>query len=176
VNPPGGRAPTPDDDQRTSVQGVVLIVVAVVIGVLLLALGFDKEGGVVASGDVGATTTTTEATGADSPPTITTTTTAAPPSTQAPASVSIVAANGSGGSGQAGEAQTTLEAKGYTQVETANAALTATSVVYYAEGAEGDAQAVAEILAISDVQAMPDSPPAPLNGGTVLVVIGSDKL
>lgn len=179
MSPSGGRpAPAVDDDQRTSVQAIVLIVVAVVIGVLLLALGFDKEGGVVDTASSEATTTTTVSDGATAPPTIATTTTTTPPVTQAPASVSIVVANASGGSGQAGKAQTSLEAKGYTDVETSNAAVTPTSTVYFAEGAEGDARAVAGVLGIAEgqVKAMPASPPAPLNGATVLVVIGSDKL
>lgn len=174
----GKSAPSVDDEQRTSVQAIVLIVVAVGIGVLLLGLGFDKEGGVVDTADPEQTTTTTDGSSANEPPVIETTTTTATLTTTAPAEVSIVVANGSGGSGQAGKAQTTLAGEGFTDVATANASVTPTSVVYFADGAEGDAQAVAKALGIAEdqVKAMPASPPAPLDGATVLVIIGSDKV
>ena len=55
--------------------------------------------------------------------------------------------------------------------------VTAKSAVYYAAGAQADAQAVATALGLdpSVVAAMPSPPPVDLAGATVLVVIGSDK-
>ncbi len=170
--------PTPaprsvDDDPRARVWGVVLIAVAVAIGLVLLWKGFSQEGGVVdtASPDDEVTTTTT----GEVPLPETTTTTATTGSTNPPAQVSVLVANGSGATGVAGRNADRLGGSGYTKVETTNGSPTATSVVYYASGAQGDATAVAQALGIATVQAMPTPPPVELDGATVLVVVGSDK-
>lgn len=176
----GGAPPTPsvEDDQRASVQAIVLIAVAVLIGVVLLWKGFDEEGGVVAATDSTETTTTTASTSATAPPPIETTTTTAAAPTSPPADVSIVAANASGGTGLAGSAATKLQASGYTDVAKADGPVQAKSAVYYAAGAQADATAVAKALGIDEalVAAMPASPPVPLNGATVLVMLGADQL
>ena len=176
---PGGAPPTPsvEDDQRASIQAIILIGVAVLIGVVLLWKGFDTEGGVVESSTAKESTTTTTAS-ASAPPPIDTTTTTAAPAANPPASVSIVVANASGGSGLAGTASTKLQAAGYTKTETSNGPVQAKSAVYYTSGAQADATAVAKALGIdaSLVAAMPASPPVALNGATVLVMLGSDQL
>ena len=105
----------------------------------------------------------------------TTTTTAAV--ANAPANVTVLVANGSGKSGVAATNATKLKTAGYTKVDTTNSPTTAKSAVYYAAGAQADAQAVATALGLdpSVVAAMPSPPPVDLAGATVLVVIGSDK-
>jgi hypothetical protein len=94
-----------------------------------------------------------------------------------PANVTVLVANGSGTTGIAGTNAETLTSRGYTNVETTNAPTTSTTRVYYAEGAQADAQAVATSLGFdqSTVAALPSPPPVPLAGATVLVVIGSDR-
>jgi hypothetical protein len=155
------------------VLGGVLIAVAVVIGFVLLFKGFDQEGGVVGTGSAGETTTTTTAPGPGVDETTTTTL-----ATNPPAQVAVLVANGTGVSGVAGENQATLEGAGYTQVETANAPVQQESAVFFVEGSQGDAQAVATVLEIADSQVvgMPDPPPVTLAGATVLVIIGADKV
>ena len=179
---PGRSASTPPppdaEDPRTRTIGIVLIAVAVLIGVVLLAKGFSQEDGLVSTAAPAdeRTTTTTQAaapgdTGAEEE---TTTTTAA---ANAPANVSVLVANGSGKSGVAGTNADKLKTKGFTKVDTANSPTTAKSTVYYASGAQADAQAVATALGLDPaaVTAMPSPPPVDLKGATVLVIIGSDK-
>jgi hypothetical protein len=182
VTAPGRAASTPSppdaEDPRSRTLGLILIAVAVLIGVLLLAKGFSQEDGLVSLTTPEKQTTTTTAAanapagaGADEE---TTTTTAA---ANAPASVTVLVTNGTGKSGVAGTNADKLKAAGYTKVDTANAPTTAKSAVYYAAGAQADAQAVATALGLdpSVVAAMPSPPPVDLAGATVLVVIGSDR-
>jgi polyisoprenyl-teichoic acid--peptidoglycan teichoic acid transferase len=172
--PPTDSRPV-DDDPRARAWGAVLIVAAVLIGMVLLWKGFAEEGGIIETTSSGDEVTTTTA--GDVPLPDSTTTTAAPTgSTSPPAEVSVLVANGSGATGVAGRNADRLEGSGYATVETTNAASTATSVVYFGSGAEGDAAAIADALGITaPVQAMPTPPPVELNGATVLVVIGTDK-
>ena len=180
---PGRSASTPPppdaEDPRTRTIGIVLIAVAVLIGVVLLAKGFSQEDGLVSTAAPAdeRTTTTTQAAalpGDSGTEEETTTTTAA---ANAPANVSVLVANGSGKSGVAGTNADKLKTKGFTKVDTANASTTAKSTVYYASGAQADAQAVATALGLDPaaVAAMPSPPPVDLKGATVLVVVGSDK-
>jgi hypothetical protein len=178
-----GRAPsspTPPDteDPRARTLGIVVIVVAVLIGVVLLAKGFSQEDGLVSTAAPAndRTTTTTSATcGGLAPPDDETTTTTA--AANPPANVTVLVANGSGKTGVAGTNAEKLKTAGYTKVDTANAPTTAKTAVYFATGAEADAQAVAKALGLdpSVVGAMPASPPVDLAGASVLVVVGSDR-
>jgi LytR cell envelope-related transcriptional attenuator len=182
VTAPGRSASTPPppdaEDPRTRTIGIVLIAVAVLIGVVLLAKGFSQEDGLVSTAAPAdeRTTTTTQAaaSGGTGVEEETTTTTAA---ANPPANVSVLVANGSGKSGVAGANADKLKAKDFTKVDTANAPTTAKSTVYYASGAQADAQAVATALGLDPaaVAAMPSPPAVDLKGATVLVVIGSDK-
>jgi hypothetical protein len=184
VTSPGRAASTPPpqdaDDPRTRTVGIILIVVAVLIGVVLLAKGFSQEDGLVSTAAPAddRTTTTTQAAapgGTNESGEETTTTTAA--AANAPASVTVLVANGSGKSGVAATNATKLKTAGYTKVDTTNSPTTSKSAVYYASGAQADAQAVATALGLdpSVVAAVPSPPPVDLAGATVLVVIGSDK-
>jgi hypothetical protein len=178
VTTAGRAAPTPTppdpDDPRARTLGIVLIAVAVLIGVVLLAKGFSQEDSLVATAppeDNRTTTTSGEGGGAVGE---TTTTTAA---TNAPANVTVLVANGSGTTGLAGTNADKLKTAGYTNVDTANAPTTTNSIVYFAPGAQGDAQAVATALGLdaSSVAALPATPPVDPAGATVLVVVGSDR-
>src|SRR5690606_37859071 len=103
----------------------------------------------------------------------TTTTAVAKP----PAEVPVLVANGSGATGVAAANAEKLRAAGYTDVETTNAPTTNRTNVYYAAGAQADAQAVATALSLEQatVVAMPAPPPVEPAGATVLVVIGTDR-
>lgn len=176
---PRRSAPTPNppdaEDPRARTIGIALIAVALLIGVVLLAKGFSQEDSLIstAAPDNDRTTTTTVATGGAVEETTTTAVGIANP----PANVSVVVANGSGATGLAATNADKLETAGYTKVETTNTSTTATSSVYYAAGAQGDAQAIATALGFdqSTVAAMPATPPVDLAGATVLVVVGSDR-
>jgi hypothetical protein len=164
----------PEDESRATTLGIILIAVAVLIGFVLLAKGFDQEDGVVGTAAQPADQNTTTTAGAAPLPDQTTTTTAP---ARSPAEVSVVVANGSGGAGLAGENAATLEAAGYVEVATADAPVQTASVVYFAEGAQADAAAVAKALSITAApEAMPASPPVDPEGAAVLVILGSDQL
>ncbi|MBK9180287.1 MAG: LytR C-terminal domain-containing protein [Acidimicrobiales bacterium] len=156
-------------------RGIALLVVAVLLGFLLLRAAFDGGGGGSASGDdVDRTTTTAEPD--------TTDTTEAPTTTLAeprpPNEVKVLVANGSGTQGAAARTGDALTALGYTVVGATNApANVATTSIYYAQGYNADALAIATALGAPEgaVSLMPNPPPIPdLAGANVLIVLGPD--
>ena len=119
-------------------RGAVLVAIAVVLGLALLAKGFPESGGKPSGSSDGETTTTA----GDS----TTSSTAAALPHQ-PAEVKILVLNGSGLVGVAGQATDILNGKGYTTIPPANApAKVPATVVYYTEGYQADAEAIAAAL------------------------------
>lgn len=156
-------------------RGLILVVVAVALGAILLAaggtVGFDQDDTTVDIGDNGGEVTeTTE------PPTETT---VAPPVTVAPADVAVVAANGAGISGLAGTTTEFLATQGYSNATATDAtADVALTVVYFADGFQPNAAAIATLMGLppEQVQALPPDPVAtdqPADAG-VVVVIGPD--
>ncbi|MCB1011884.1 MAG: LytR C-terminal domain-containing protein [Microthrixaceae bacterium] len=157
-------------------RGLILVVVAVALGAILLAaggkVGFDKDDKAVDIGDNGGSdvTETTEAP---------TETTEAPPVTVAPAEVAVVAANGAGISGLAGKTTEFLATQGYTNSTATDATASAASTaVYFAEGFQPNAAAIATLLGLpaEQVQALPAEPVATDQpaGSAVVVVVGPD--
>jgi LytR cell envelope-related transcriptional attenuator len=175
-----------------NVRGLIVLGVAVLIGFLLLAkAGDDGSSTVNASspsestptadaGDGG--TATTAANAGSSVPKSTTTTAAngggqPTGTTRAPASVSVVVLNGSGGvKGVAGATTDKIKAKGYKTLEPGNAAPVDKTTVYYTQGYQADANAVAGVLGLAptSVSAAPANPPAGSTGANVIVVLGKD--
>jgi hypothetical protein len=177
-------------------RGILLILFAVVIGAVLLGQGFDDGDGAAP----GATTQTddssqTDDSGADlgdvtdasTTDGSVTTTTAAAAAARPPAEVTVLVANGSRSNGVAASNSDELNRLGYTVGQPTNAIDLATSqntqveqsTVYFAEGFQADATAVAEALGIpaTQVAAMPETPPVgDLAGANVLVIIGLDGL
>jgi hypothetical protein len=159
----------------TATRGIVIIAVAVVLGLVLLARG--GHGSLIdRAASHGNTSTTVEA----STPTVPIeTTTSAPPPTNAPASVKVAIFNGTGGAlpNAAGDSQRKLTPAGYSNVTIADTTATQTSAIYYAPGAQGDADAIAKALGMS-VTPKPSSSAASLPGGStgaqVIVIIGAD--
>jgi len=164
-------------------RGAVLVVVAVVIGLLLLREGLDTSEAITtnggsdsssADGSTGTdgTDTTDEGTGD------TTTTTLA---LRPPAEVPTIVLNDSGIAGAAGSYSDVLASLGYTLTnpDGANADAAgdaAATVVYYAPGFEAEAAAVAVAIGAPDtaVAALPATPPGPIAGASIVVVIGTD--
>ena len=69
-----------------------------------------------------------------------------------------------------------IKAKGYKTLEAGNAAPVDKTVVYYTEGFQADANAVAGVLGLAptSVSAAPANPPAGSTGANVIVVLGKD--
>ena len=141
-------APAPNPASR----GLILVAVAVVLGAILLikggGIGFETDDTDVqlnqsdnTAAPVESTTTTTEATSSTSVP---------------PASLKVVALNGAGVNGYAGQAQQFLSVAGYTATTAATSATPAeTTVVYYAPGFEADAAAIAGLLGLEPTAVQP---------------------
>jgi hypothetical protein len=154
---------------RDNLIGVVLIALAVVVGLVLLVKGYDEEGALVVTDEGTEQTTTTTV-----DPAATTTVPVAV--ARPPAEVPVMVANAAGVSGAAGTLQTQLQADGYTQVQTTNASPVTTTLVYYAEGAQADAEALATALGTDPeaVRVLPAEPPVDMAGAELLVMLGPD--
>jgi len=165
--------PPAQPTQGSVARGVALVVIAVVIGLLLLrddsratqaAVGTDGAGEVDDGGDDGADATVT---------TTTTTTLALRP----PSEVKVLVANGSSVDGAAGSATEALEALGYVTGTPGNSETVPSTVVYFTEGYQAEAEALAEAIGApaSAVAPMPAVAPVDdLQLANVLVVIGPD--
>ena len=151
-----------------------------IVGVLLLRNGFDDNGGStsapVTDGGSTETTVSTNTTAAGGGSTDSTAATTAP-SVRPPNQVKVFVANGAGIQGAAGKAADTLKAAGYVAVAGNSPNRVQTTTVYYTEGFQAEAQAVAASLGTpaEAVQPMPTPPPvADIQGAQVLVVLGPD--
>ena len=153
-------------------SGLILIAVGVVLAVILLVkaggAGFDSNSADVKIGKgEEKVTTTTEA------PTTTL-------AEQAPQTVQVVAANGSGASGMAAKAAAILAQSGYTQVVSTNSVqpVTASSIMY-ATGYDANARAIAKALGLPETAVQPLAAGAqvakdqPATSG-VIIMIGPD--
>jgi hypothetical protein len=157
---------------RTGVSPVVqvgLVVVALVVGFIILRSAFD--------GDDGSAADTTETTASDSA-----TTDVAPTTTDATTDLTtanVLVVNGAGVQGLAGRVTEALDASGVPTLEpaTANSKFQG-SGVYGSSGFERQAQAVANMLGISAVQAFPAQfpleDPNALGDANVVVILGTD--
>ena len=165
-------------------RGVALIAVAVVIGILLLEASDPPDS--LADPSTVATSATTGASGDAS--------TSAPPGSDDPAvtgstagddpsfdagSVTVLVANGSAVPGAATRLSATLEASGYSVAPPADTPEDVTaSVVYFAEGFQEAAAAVAGSLTPApSVAALTDPPPVSagdLGDAEVVVVMAAD--
>jgi hypothetical protein len=165
-SPRGRRQPAPAT--TTATRGVIVVVVAAFIGFILLL----KGGGGAAEG-----APTADLPKVTAPPTTATPTTAAPPATAVPAAqLKVVVGNGTQTKGLAAKTKTTLNGKGYAAVTTTDTQPVTTSQVYFVQGAEGDAKAVAAAVGLpaARVAPMPSQPPVTLGANKVVVLLGPD--
>jgi LytR cell envelope-related transcriptional attenuator len=160
-------------------RGLLLIAVAVIVGVLLLRNGFDDTGGAssapTTSGGGAVTSVSPDTTAVDGSTDSTEPTT--PTSVRPPNQVKVFVANAAGVQGAAGRASDTLKAAGYVAVAGNSPTRVDTTTIYYTEGFQGEANAVAAALGAppTSVQPMPTPPPvADIQGAQVLVVLGPD--
>lgn len=163
-------------------RGVMLIVVAVVLGIVLLQ-GTDGPDPFTA-----ATEDTTDTTGdggdGDTPTTVpeigddgTTTTTEVAPSPVDPSTITVLAANGSGGvAGLAAAVTEVVSEAGYETAPPTNSRVVESSVVYFTPGFEEAAGAVAQLFdPAPEVAPLPDpSPVEDLRGANVVLVASRD--
>ena len=157
-------------------RGSILVVVAVVLGASLLAAGgtggCDQDDECVDIGEGGGGEDVTET------PAPTETTTSAPV-TVAPSQVAVVAANGAGISGLAGSSADFLATQGYTNTAATDAlADTAQTVVYYVDGFQPNAVAIAGAFGLPETQVQP-LPAEPVAGDqpdttAIVVLLGPD--
>lgn len=176
-----------------ALRGALLVAVAVIIGALLIWRGHKDDNNTVTAGE--STTSTRAPTGATtSRPGVTTragVTTAAGPTTpigvtRQASQVKVLAANGSGLDGYASQVHQKLATGGYSSLGAENANPgQATSFIYYREGYQEDARALAVFLGADGniVQAMPASladrlPQAVVNRAqtaNIVIILGADK-
>ncbi len=170
------RASTPPPNSAS--RGLIIVAVAVVLGAILLikggGVGFERNAndltidpGTEASAPVDTTTTTMPVTVTSVPP----------------AALKVVALNGAGVNGYAGQAQQFLSIAGYTSTTAATAATPSeTTIVYYAPGFEADAQSIATLFGLDPSAAQPfpegtelatDSADLPLDTN-IAIVLGPD--
>lgn len=144
------RRAAPPAGPNPASRGLILIVAGVVLGIILLVkgggVGFDSTstGVTIPEGDAASTT-------------VAPATTAAPVG-KAPQTVQVVAGNGSSVSGLAGKTGQFLAQAGYTQVVATDSLQPVTAtVVYFAPGFEGNAEAIGTLLNLQagQVQALP---------------------
>jgi LytR cell envelope-related transcriptional attenuator len=187
VTAPGHGGDAVSGGGTTALRGALLVGVAVVLGVILLGRGLDS--GVVPSssnGDDAAGADGGDGEGGDGGTTASTTTTTSLPPPRNPAEVKVWAINGSGLSGVAGAATDKAVAAGYATASASDAPEgqdVPATVIYYLEGFQSDAIAVATVIGVAptaqNVQPLPQPlPPAipsgDLQGSNVIVVLGPD--
>jgi hypothetical protein len=164
-------------------RGVALVVVAVLIGLFLLRNGLDTSEAITANpgGSDGSSDSSDGSDAADGGTDDATTTTTIP--LRDPVDVPTIVLNDSGVGGAAGKYSDALTAAGYTLTnpagENANDPSTNSDVsaVYFAEGFELEAAAVVAAIGAPETVVpapMPETAPGPIEGASVVVVIGLD--
>lgn len=173
----------PAEPTANPARGAILVVVAVVLGLFLLRNGLDTSEAVStdpgdqssdsAAGDGGDEGTDEGSDG---------TTSSTAPEARAPSEVPTVVLNDSGVSGTAKKYSDSLAAAGYqlTNPDGANADAEGdgpVTLIYYVAGFEAEAAAVRAAIGAPDTvvpELLPATPPGPIAGASVVVVIGLD--
>ncbi len=179
----GERRPAVTAPDPTAVRGIVLVVVAVIIGFFMLAKGLDTESAIVDldTGDVVKPDDKPQETvpGQTVPDGTGPTDSVLTPTTRLAAEVAVLVGNGSGVSGAAGAVTEQLQPLGYKFVEPSNAAQTPTTIIYYGEGYQADAEAIAASLGVDVANVKPMPEPAPpvdrIAEANVFIQLGPDK-
>ncbi len=105
-----------------------------------------------------------------------TTTTAPAPVIRPPAEVTVRVSNSARRAGVAGAGTEILAQAGYASLSPKNGPTIANSVVYYVEGFDADASAVARLLNMAEtaVAPMPADPGIPIDGAQLVIILGED--
>jgi hypothetical protein len=167
-SPRGRAAPA----TSTATRGVIVVIFAFFVGFMLLW----KGGGGSAEG-----TPDNDLPGTTVPATAAAPTTAPTAATVVPAAqLKVVVANGTSVKGLAGQTAEQLKAAGYTATTATDSTQdnVTTSQVYFTEGNEGDAQAVATAIGLPAARVVPvgGTPPPVASPGDnqVFVILGAD--
>ena len=174
----------PAEPAANPARGAALVVVAVLIGLVLLRNGLDTSEAITSTGGTSGTDSNGSTDGSDGDTDGTDgTTTSTTVVVRAPAEVPTIVLNDSGVGGAAGKYSTALAALGYnlTNPTGANEKDSSTNsdvtVIYFAEGFEAEAAAVAVAIGAPETVVpapMPPEEPGPIAGASVVVVIGLD--
>ncbi len=180
-----------------AVKGLLVLAAVVIVGLFLMVKGLGDNETVAANADAPTTATTTPADDVETsddavagddaaPDDAETITTLAPadsettlPPRRDPATVTVLTVNGGTGvGGIAGRASTIVAQSNYATATPTNAS-GGPSAVYFAEGYESDARAVAELFNVDPdtvVRALdPAAPPVDdLQGANIVVYLGAD--
>jgi hypothetical protein len=164
----------PTEPTANPARGAALVIVAVLVGLFLLRNGIDTTTTATGSTDKGAST---DAGGADEG-SDSGSSTSSTLGLRQPVEVPTVVLNGTQTNGAAKKWSGFLQARGYNLTDSDGAGgpdATATSV-YYAEGFEQEAAAVATLIGAPATAVALLPTPAPQNSGTakVVVVLGPD--
>lgn len=169
---------------ETNSRGIAVLVVALVVGFLLL---LNAGGGAGASSDdagtpapdtSGLTDSSTSTTSQPDDLVAGTTTSTAPEDARTPGEVTVAVLNAGGPTGAAAATSETIAAAGWNAGTVGNGSPNiAETRIYYTEGYQPEANAVANLLGKSSdaVEAMPETAPGPIaETDNVVVVLGSD--
>jgi hypothetical protein len=164
----------------SNIRGLAVLAVAIVVGALLLYSWGSDGGSSVEAGKGTDTTTTIDTSDLGTTTTVADaiTTTTIGGAEHSPSEVSVIVLNGSGQAGVAASTSTTIGEGGYVMLAATNApANVDTTSVYYADGYESDAIAVAQLLG-KGPDAVKPLTEASLGGAEgdadVVVVLGAD--
>ena len=155
----------------TATRGVIVVIFAFFIGFMLLWKGGGGASEGTPENDLPGTTEVVSD-GA--------TTTVAPPATAVPAAqLQVVVANGTKVKGLAGQTADQLKAAGFSAASATDATQeVTTSQIYFVEGFEGDAQAVATAIGLPAARVVPVGPTPPpiasMGDAKVVVLLGPD--
>lgn len=176
-------APDRTGGPQAGVRGALVLIAAVIIGVALLSRGTSGSG-LIGSPEAGRSkpsVSTTASSTVPQAPLVTSTgsgTTTPPNSTHPLGEVKVIVVNATGGQAGVGTKNDGLiKAAGYTTLPVSNAPAAPVTTVYFAEGFEGDANAVklAAKLGAAPVAPKPTDPVVPTAGdANVVVVLGQD--
>lgn len=168
---------------ETNSRGIAVIVVAVVVGFLLLlnaggGAGASSDGGETATPPVDTTDLGDTSTTSQPDDLVTTTSTSESDDARDPGEVTVAVLNGGGPTGAAGAASDVIAGAGWNKGTVDNATNDIEStLVYFTEGYQPEANAVASLLGKSSdaVEAMPEEPLGPIaETDNVVVVLGAD--
>lgn len=168
----------PTEPTVNPARGAALVVVAVLLGLVLLRNGIDTSEVVTStrddSGEEEQADGSTDEGATDEGEDTTSSTVAVRP----PAEVSVIVLNGTSIAGTAGKYSDAIASAGYQMLEPGNAtSQTPTTLVFYVEGFEAEAAAVATAAGVpATVSPAPltDPPPGEIGAANVVVVVGTD--